>query len=236
MRNSATPSRRQRVRENTLTDIQQAARELLVNEGAQAVSINAVARRLGMSGPAIYRYYGSRDDLMAGLAASLYREVTECLQSARESGEVNVVAMSRALRHWALANPEGFRLIFASPPLPMTNEAPQREDRLAANDFGRVFFEEVEALWRGQGFPTPAPETIDPRLNAQLVRYADNTGNLLPPEAVYVFLKCWIRLYGLLCMEILEHLDFAFTDAEPLYEACLQELCAWLDIEYQPPS
>lgn len=35
------------------------------------------------------------------------------------------------------------------------------------------------------------------------------------------FLSCWIRLYGLLCMEVLHQLDFAYTDLEPVFEECL---------------
>lgn len=229
--------RRSQVRARTYQEIRQVARDLLVAEGLQAVTINAVARRMGMSGPAIYRYYDSHDDLIAGLTAEYYREVTAAVDGARVPGTVNLVPMSRALRRWALANRAGFRLIFASPPLATAHAlapAPAtREDRVAANAFGAVFFDEIATIWGQKGFPTPKPASVAPALWRQLERYAAGNSDRIPPEAVYVFLNCWIRLYGHLCMEVLHQIDFAITDAAPLFEDCLRELCGWLDIPYR---
>ena len=53
----------------------------------------------------------------------------------------------------------------------------------------------------------------------------------LPPEAAHFFLSCWIRLYGLLCMEVLHQLDFAYTDPEPVFEECLRDLAAALGLD-----
>jgi len=228
--------RRSQVRARSYQEIRQAARDLLVAEGLQAVTINAVARRMGMSGPAIYRYYDSHDDLIAGLTAEFYREVTTAIEGARLPGAVNLVPMCRALRRWAIANRAGFRLIFASPPLAAPPALAPREDRAAANAFGAVFFDEVATIWEQKGFPTPRPASVAPALWQQLDRYAGETGNRMPPEAVHVFLNCWIRLYGHLCMEILHQIDFAITDATPLFEGCLRELCSWLEIGYHGES
>jgi hypothetical protein len=53
-----------------------------------------------------------------------------------------------------------------------------------------------------------------------------------------VFLSCWIRLYGMVCMEIFGHLRFALQDPEPMFEAELRSLAEILGIaaEYRPPS
>jgi hypothetical protein len=51
-----------------------------------------------------------------------------------------------------------------------------------------------------------------------------------------VVLKCWIRLYGLVCMELLNQLDFAYTDLEPVFEECLRELSPLLGLEYVSPG
>jgi hypothetical protein len=45
---------------------------------------------------------------------------------------------------------------------------------------------------------------------------------------MYVFLSCWIRLYGMVCMEVFGHLKFALRDAEPMFEAELRGLAALL--------
>lgn len=228
-------TRRQHVRQTTYRDIKRTARELLVAEGLRGVTINAVARRMGMSGPAIYRYYSSHDDLIAGLTAQFYRELTEAVDAARGPGAVSLLPMCRALRRWARSNRAGFGLIFGTPPVPAGQDQANREDRVAANAFGMVFFAEVEAIWNARRFPVPELGILEPHLRSQLEAYADTMDGRLPPEAIYVFLNCWVRLYGLLCMEVLQQIDFAINDAEPLFEECLQQLCGWLEIEYKPP-
>jgi hypothetical protein len=55
---------------------------------------------------------------------------------------------------------------------------------------------------------------------------------------MHVFLACWIRLYGLVCMEIFGHLRFALHDAEPMFESELRGLGQLLGVgdQYRPPS
>lgn len=226
--------RRKQLRERSFQDIRQAARALLLAEGLAGVTINAVARRMGMTGPAIYRYYDSHEALIAGLTAEFYREATEEIEAVRAPGAVNLVPMCRALRRWALANRAGFQLIFATPPLAPSPGLARGEAQQAALAFGAVFFDEVAQIWESKGFPVPAPASMDPSLRQQLDQYARENGNRLPTEAVFVFLTCWIRLYGLLCMEVLHQMDFAITDASPLFEGCLIDLCGLLAIA--PPG
>jgi len=59
-----SPSRRERLRNATLADIRHAARAQLAAGGPAAVSLRAIARDLGMTAPAIYRYFPSLDALM----------------------------------------------------------------------------------------------------------------------------------------------------------------------------
>jgi hypothetical protein len=55
---------------------------------------------------------------------------------------------------------------------------------------------------------------------------------------MHVFRSWWIRLYGMVCMEVFGHLRFALDDAEPMFEAELRALGEVLGIagEYAPPS
>jgi len=59
----------------------------------------------------------------------------------------------------------------------------------------------------------------------------------MPLGAAQVFMSCWIRLYGMVCMEVFGHLRFALDDPEPMFEAELRALSAVLAIadEYRPP-
>ena len=68
-------SRRDRVRAATIEEIKETARRLLVTKGPEAVSLRAIAREMGMTAPALYRYFGSREDLLrARLRGHLHRD------------------------------------------------------------------------------------------------------------------------------------------------------------------
>jgi hypothetical protein len=45
-------------------------------------------------------------------------------------------------------------------------------------------------------------------------------------------MSCWIRLDGLLCMELLDQLGFIYTDLEPVFEETLREIAPALGLEY----
>src|SRR3954451_20298327 len=75
-------TRRERVREQTLREIEQHALAQVAEGGVAALSLNAIAKAMGMSGPAIYRYFGSRDELLAALITDGYRELGESVTAA----------------------------------------------------------------------------------------------------------------------------------------------------------
>lgn len=109
---------------------------------------------------------------------------------------------------------------------------PDSPRELAGQDFERVFMEEIAELWRTRPFPAPGEGELDPSIRGQLSAYATATGLTLPVEVIHVFLSCWIRLYGLLCMEVLGQLDFAYSDLEPVFEECLREMAPRLGLDY----
>lgn len=232
-------SRRERLREATLQEIRKTARELLMTEGGAGVTMNAVARRMSMSGPALYRYYASQAELIEALRGDFFKELISTMRAAAgdscaDTPSRRLLAISRALRAWAVAHPAEFRWLFATPaPLPKGTECDAHGQSGAA--FGRVFLEQIIEIWETRRFPIPNLEDKDPSIVRQVQAYSDKIGGQLPPEAAYVFITCWMRLYGLLCMEILNQIRFAYTDVEPVFEECLQELCILLDIPYDAP-
>ncbi|MDP9427775.1 MAG: WHG domain-containing protein [Actinomycetota bacterium] len=50
-------------------------------------------------------------------------------------------------------------------------------------------------------------------------------------------LSCWIRLYGMVCLEVFGHLRFALADAAPMFEAEMRAIAEQLGIpeEYARP-
>ncbi|WKX69118.1 TetR/AcrR family transcriptional regulator [Streptomyces sp. XD-27] len=200
------------------------------------MTINAVAREVGMSGPALYHYYSSHEELVGAVTADFYRELAEEMEAARDahasgSPAHRLLATCRAMRGWATAHPAEFGWIFASP-VPASDRHTDSPRHQAGQRFERVLLDQVADLWEARPFPAPDLADLAPSLRRQLRAYASSTDGRLPPEALHVFLSCWIRLYGLLCMEVLGQLDFAYTDLAPVFEECLRDLCAMLGLEY----
>ncbi|WP_431917961.1 TetR/AcrR family transcriptional regulator [Nonomuraea jabiensis] len=232
---SRTGSRRERLRQATLEEIHAAARRLLVEQGSAAVTINAVARQVGMSGPALYHYYAGHDELVGAVTADFFRELAAAMEQARDAhadapiGE-RILAVCRAMRAWAIAHPAEFGWIFASPIAP-PNRRPDSVRHQAALRFEQVLLDLTIELWQTQPFPVPDLADLPASLREQLAGYSAAIDGWLPPEAAHVFLTCWIRLYGLLCMEVLHQLDFAYTDMEPVFEECLRDLAVALGLD-----
>ncbi|WP_067837714.1 TetR/AcrR family transcriptional regulator [Nocardia lijiangensis] len=229
-----TAGRRERLRKATLKEIHEAVRTLLVEQGPAAVTINAVARQVGMSGPALYHYYPGHDALVGAVTADFFDDLAIAMEQVRDArarapvGE-RILAVCRAMRTWAITHPAEFGWIFAAPITPL-NRQPDSERHRAGQRFERVLLDLTIELWQTRPFPVPDPAELPSSLREQLITYSATIGEQLPPAAAHVFLSCWIRLYGLLCMEVLHQLDFAYSDLEPVYEECLRDLTGILGL------
>src|SRR5690349_11177247 len=114
------PSRRERLRSAAVAEIKGLARKLLVEGGAAAISLRAIAREMGMTAPAIYRYFPSLDALVMELTSDLYDELRETIEAARDAsppGEplLQLAAMARAFRRWSIGHAAEFGLMFGNP-------------------------------------------------------------------------------------------------------------------------
>src|SRR3954454_1174000 len=85
--------------------------------GPSAVALNAIARELGVSGPALYRYFKNRDALMTALVKDAYDDLADALTNAQ--------SLAHAYRSWALAQPHRYRLLFSAPFPASTRHQPQ---------------------------------------------------------------------------------------------------------------
>ncbi|HSN16768.1 MAG TPA: TetR/AcrR family transcriptional regulator [Gammaproteobacteria bacterium] len=98
----------------TAARIQAAARKLLDKEGAQAVTMRAVAKAVGITPMAIYRHYPDREALLNALADTGFQELAESLTAKRFSGdlETRLAKMADLYLDHAMVNPKLFELMF----------------------------------------------------------------------------------------------------------------------------
>lgn len=234
--------RRDRIRAATTGEIKETARRILVTEGPEAVSLRAIAREMGMTAPALYRYFSSHEDLIRHVVADIFTELTDGIQAAMHQAAgaaggdmtTKLIAGCREFRAWSLAHPQEFGLLFGNP-LPGLQAAHDDVVAACAAKFSGTFFLLFLELWREHPFPVQAGEEIDPGLRGQLARYSEALGADLPPGAALTFLRCWVRLYGMVSLEVFGHLHFALDDASAMFEITLSELAALVGLEY-PPS
>ncbi|MDA3628562.1 TetR/AcrR family transcriptional regulator [Saccharopolyspora sp. WRP15-2] len=223
-------SRRERLRAATELEIRQHARVLLAEHGSDAVTLRAIARELGITAPALYRYYESREDLLRQLCDDICTDLAAELHG--ESEEVGerfldkIFAVCRGFRCWALAHPEEFALVFATP----QPEAEQhRPDQFATVFLGLV------GPFLAEGAVLVAPADLTPELpdlsdhQKSLAAAFSTAGVELPPDAlradaVYFLLRWWVRLYGHVALEVFGRFPFDLTGADRLFEAMLHEL------------
>ncbi len=240
-------SRRERARADTVREIKATARRVLVEQGVGGLALRAVAREMGMTAPGLYRYFASREDLVEHVVADLYDELTDTLVEVRDAADpptpgFQLLSASRAFRRWATTHHAEFGLLFGSAGERVLDPAQlhgdgERPQQVASRRFGGVFAELVARIYLEQGFPVPADDELDPQLQVQLRDWCAKLPVALPLGVMSVFLSCWIRLYGMVCMEVFGHLRFALDDAEPMFEAELRALCEVLGVadEYRPP-
>ncbi len=111
-------------------EVKQAALRQLAESGPAGLSISAIGKQLGVSGPALYRYFASRDELLAELVIDAYNDLADALsaaaaQQAGRDPRARFEALARGYRSWALAQPHRYRLLFG-PPLPGYDAHAQR--------------------------------------------------------------------------------------------------------------
>lgn len=230
-----------RRRQATLLEIRTTARQLLRKHGPTGVTVNAVAREMGMSGPAVYRYYVSHDALVEAIITDFYQELTSTMLAARdacspERAGRRLLLTCRAMRAWAIDHPSEFSWMFASPVTAAVKPDEESPRQQAGQQFESVFLDQLADVWQQAPYPVPSFDDLSPSIQLQMSEYSARTKTALPPEALHLFLSSWIKLYGLLCMEILRQLDFAYSDLEPVFEENLYELCAMHNLTYEPPS
>ncbi len=97
------------------------ARAQLAEVGPAALSVRQIARDVGMVSSAVYRYFPSRNELLTALIVEAYDELGDAVEAAdagvrrRDDLAKRFLAVCRAIRDWARANPHEYALLYGSP-------------------------------------------------------------------------------------------------------------------------
>ncbi|MFE1955185.1 TetR/AcrR family transcriptional regulator [Streptomyces sp. NPDC059524] len=113
------------------TEIAAEARALLEESGPQALTMRALADRLGIKAPSLYKHFPDKQAVEAELVAQLLTESAEACEEAERTGPGSLAALASAYRDHALAHPHLYSLA-TERPLPRHALPEGLEERAAA--------------------------------------------------------------------------------------------------------
>jgi AcrR family transcriptional regulator len=199
----APRTRRERYRDETRAEAKRIALDQLARGGQEALSLNAIARQLGMTGPALYRYFANRDDLLTGLIVDAYQDIgatlTAAVEQAREGGaQAQLRALAHAMRRWALDQPHRYLLLYGTPF--SGYRAPEPVLVAARESIGGVMAAMVDVQVRLDREPAPASE-LERQLE-QAPWIPEDLRGTIPGSVLADVLLTWTRLHGIVGLEV----------------------------------
>jgi len=212
---------RQQNRIDTEARIVAAARQLLVEHGE--VTLRAVARELGLTAPALYRYAPNHQELVRMIAIAIDSEVGERIAAAADRQPADdpaarLIAACIEFRQWALANRKEFALVFTNVDVECIKEHDESS--------GLVFAGLLLALWAADPFPVPSLDDLDPGL-AEILRDPQAPVDPATPADLegltWLLQRGWSRLYGTVTLEVFGHVDPRIVEEGHLFRAMIED-------------
>ncbi|MER6509680.1 TetR/AcrR family transcriptional regulator [Nonomuraea sp. NPDC001636] len=221
MADTGTATPRERYRAQIRAEIKEHAWQQIATTGASALSLNAIAKQMGMSGPALYRYYANRDELITELIRDAYRSLADTLRSTAaeaaegsgEEGGAGLAGLAHAVRDWALRDPQRYLLIYGTP-VPGYH---------APDDITAISSQIMTLLLDAASAAPPRhPESpLDHHLAARRAWAGDHPA---PPAVLHRALSFWTRIHGVLSLELAGHFAGMGFDPALLFAAELDDL------------
>ncbi|MFC7448432.1 TetR/AcrR family transcriptional regulator [Rhodococcus daqingensis] len=223
-----TSTPRERAREQTLADITRIGRQHLARDGAAALSLRAVARDLGVVSSAVYRYVGSRDELLTLLVVEGYTELGDAVEAAVAAvptgdPRARLRALGHAVRDWALAEPACYGLLFGSP-VPGYRAPAERTTGPGTRVIGALvrIFDEAD---RAGDLVVPLSVPLAESLRENLTALREELGLGLSEEALARGVLVWSSLFGAVNFEVFgQYGAGTFADPRALFEHHLSVL------------
>ncbi|MFB6436565.1 TetR/AcrR family transcriptional regulator [Streptomyces sp. NPDC056411] len=203
---------RERYRAQVRAEVMERAWEQIATAGASALSLNAIAKQMGMSGPALYRYFASRDDLITELVREAYRSLAETLRTA-SAADADLAGLAHALRDWALTDPQRYFLVYGTP---VPGYHAPADITAISSEIMTTLLDACTVL-----APDGASTPFGTYLEGHREWAADHPA---PPEALHRFLTFWTRLHGVLSLELAGHFTGMDLDPALLFAAELDDL------------
>ncbi len=210
-------TRRNIQRQNIRDEIKTIARQQMVDNGPAGLSLNAIAKQMGVAVSGLYRYFDGRDALLTSLIVDAFNAHADAMQAHADSAphlnySARLMGAMWGYRAWALENKSEFALIYGTP-IP-GYVAPRDVTVPAAQRSLTVIYSILMEAYQADALRQVAPAS--PQEYPKLV----DTG--VPPSIAYWGARGWARIHGIIMLELFEHLPGLVSDLDGFYRAeCL---------------
>jgi AcrR family transcriptional regulator len=238
-----TLDRRQRVRQATIEEIKATAREQMAGSGAAGLSLGAIARAMGMTPPALYRYFRNRHALVIALIVDAYDAQAGALEGYREGlkpddFEGQFLTLMRAYRQWALEHREDYALMHGVPLTrpDLSDEQIQQIQRSTmrnlrvivqlfrtAHDANRLT---IPRQYQPRQYQEPLPAARQALEGIRLALQDES----LPLGIIALSFLTWLQVHGLVWQELHGHLPKFLFGSGDLYEMELRVMAERLGL------
>ncbi len=213
--------KRQESRDRIEHRIIELGRRHLVTEGAAGLSLRAIARDLGMASSAVYRYVSSRDELLTLLLVDAYTDLAETVERSRvqESGwRDQLSAIAGAVRHWALAQPASWALLYGSP-VPGYHAPADRTVEPGTRVLGMMFAAVSAGVAAGDIPDSESRITVPAAISADFDGLRTEFGIADGDPVLAKCLSLWAGLVGAISLEVFgQYGADTFTDPAAVFD------------------
>lgn len=210
----------------------------MLREHGPELRFTDIARDMGMTAPALYRYFSDRDELLSALMVDGFEEMQTALARALDATDpadlaARIRAAASAYRSFAEQDPARFSLLFGLPNPGFVHSQHTSGPAAGATMAG------LEGMMRtvmgGGDLPRPLIRSVGPTASAELPTVQHGEGERIPPEHYQALLHFLAAVHGFACLENFGHLDWISEGArDEVFEAQVELLLEVLGA--RPPS
>ena len=221
-----TLNRRQRRRQATIEEIKATARQQIAEGGVASLSLGAIARAMGVTPPALYRYFKNRNALVVALVVDAYESLGEAMEKSvaglpQDDYSGQFLALMRSYRQWAVEHPADYAMMYGAPiaQVELSGEQKGRFQRGPMRSL-RAMVSVLSAAYEGNCLVIP-PQYRDPPASVRwALTWVQSTllDEAVPLGILALAFTTWLRAHGLVWQELHGYLPKALFGSGELYE------------------
>jgi len=209
-------------------EIKAAAWTQVSERGAASLSLRAVASAIGLSAPALYRYFPSRDHLVTALVIDAYeslaRSQDQILRALEgKPWEEILRGLGHDYRTWALGQPAAFYMIFGAP-IPGYIQPTQETQPAAGSSLAALISILARAKELG-ALRLPLSPPAAPELRGAFEAWSEAV-HRPDPEILYLAFSIASRVQGLVLAELGGQFAPYLSDFSPIFDRELGRMVA----------